>query len=69
MQEKYKGAKFYRPKDSPYGYTLVPDMDHYYGGIPMLIGKTTGYRPANPAISGQTPKQITSGRRYLVPTW
>ena len=69
LQEKYKGAKFYRPKDSPYGYTLVPDMDHYYGGIPMPIGKTTGYRPANPAISGQTPKQITSGRRYLVPTW
>ena len=62
LQEKYKGAKFYRPKDSPYGYTLVPDMDHYYGGIPMPIGKTTGYRPANPAISGQTPKQITSGR-------
>ena len=62
LQEKYKGAKFYRHKDSPYGYTLVPDMDHYYGGIPMPIGKTTGYRPANPAISGQTPKQITSGR-------
>ena len=61
LQEKYKGAKFYRPKDSPYGYTLVPDMDHYYGGIPMPIGKTTGYRPANPAISGQTPKQITGG--------
>lgn len=69
LQEKYKGAKFYRPKDSPYGYTLVPDMDHYYGGIPMPIGKTTGYRPANPAISGQTPKQITGGRRSLVPTW
>lgn len=69
LQEKYKGAKFYRPKDSPYGYTLVPDMDHYYGGIPMPIGKTTGYRPANPAISGQTPKQITSGRWSLVPTW
>ena len=69
LQKKYKGAKFYRPKDSPYGYTLVPDMDHYYGGIPMPIGKTTGYRPANPAISGQTPKQITSGRWSLVPTW
>lgn len=69
LQKKYKGAKFYRPKDSPYGYTLVPDMDHYYGGIPMPIGKTTGYRPANPAISGQTPKQITSGRGSLVPTW
>ena len=69
LQEKYKGAKFYRPKDSPYGYTLVPDMDHYYGGIPMPIGKTTGYRPANPAISGQTPKQITGGQRSLVPTW
>ena len=69
LQEKYKGAKFYRPKDSPYGYTLVPDMDHYYGGIPMPIGKTTGYRPANPAISGQTPKQITGGRWSLVPTW
>lgn len=69
LQEKYKGAKFYRPKDSPYGYTLVPDMDHYYGGIPMPIGKTTGYGPANPAISGQTPKQITSGQRSLVPTW
>lgn len=69
LQEKYKGAKFYRPKDSPYGYTLVPDMDHYYGGIPMPIGKTTGYKPANPAISGQTPKQITSGQRSLVPTW
>ena len=69
LQEKYKDAKFYRPKDSPYGYTLVPDMDHYYGGIPMPIGKTTGYRPANPAISGQTPKQITSGRWSLVPTW
>lgn len=69
LQEKYKGAKFYRPKDSPYGYTLVPDMDHYYGGIPMPIGKTTGYKPANPAISGQTPKQITSGRWPLVPTW
>ena len=69
LQEKYKGAKFYRPKDSPYGYTLVPDMDHYYGGIPMPIGKTTGYKPANPAISGQTPKQITGGRRSLVPTW
>ena len=68
LQEKYKGAKFYRPKDSPYGYTLVPDMDHYYGGIPMPIGKTTGYRPANPAISGQTPKQIT-GVTTLVPTW
>ena len=69
LQEKYKGAKFYRPKDSPYGYTLVPDMDHYYGGIPMPIGKTTGYKPANPAISGQTPKQITGGQRSLVPTW
>ena len=69
LQKKYKGAKFYRHKDSPYGYTLVPDMDHYYGGIPMPIGKTTGYRPANPAISGQTPKQITSGRWSLVPTW
>ena len=69
LQEKYKGAKFYRPKDSPYGYTLIPDMDHYYGGIPMPIGKTTGYRPANPAISGQTPKQITDGQRSLVPTW
>lgn len=69
LQEKYKGAKFYRPKDSPYGYTLVPDMDHYYGGIPMPIGKITGYRPANPAISGQTPKQITNGRWSLVPTW
>ena len=68
LQEKYKGAKFYRPKDSPYGYTLVPDMDHYYGGIPMPIGKTTGYKPANPAISGQTPKQITGGQRSLVPT-
>lgn len=68
LQEKYKGAKFYRPKDSPYGYTLVPDMDHYYGGIPMPIGKTTGYGPANPAISGQTPKQITGGQRSLVPT-
>ena len=68
LQEKYKDAKFYRPKDSPYGYTLVPDMDHYYGGIPMPIGKTTGYRPANPAISGQTPKQITGGIT-LVPTW
>ena len=68
LQEKYKGAKFYRPKDSPYGYTLVPDIDHYYGGIPMPIGKTTGYRPANPAISGQTPKQITGGQRSLVPT-
>ena len=68
LQEKYKGAKFYRPKDSPYGYTLVPDMDHYYGGIPMPIGKTTGYRPANPAISGQTPKQINGGMT-LVPTW
>ena len=69
LQKKYKGAKFYRPKGSPYGYTLVPDMDHYYGGIPMPIGKITGYRPANPAISGQTPKQITSGRWSLVPTW
>ena len=69
LQKKYKGAKFYRPKDSPYGYTLVPDMDHYYGGIPMPIGKTTGYKPANPAISGQTPKQITGGQRSLVPTW
>ena len=69
LQKKYKGAKFYKPKDSPYGYTLVPDMDHYYGGIPMPIGKTTGYRPANPAISGQTPKQITSGQWSLVPTW
>lgn len=69
LQEKYKDAKFYRPKDSPYGYTLVPDMDHYYGGIPMPIGKTTGYKPANPAISGQTPKQITGGRWSLVPTW
>lgn len=68
LQEKYKGAKFYRPKNSPYGYTLVPDMDHYYGGIPMPIGKTTGYKPANPAISGQTPKQITGGQRSLVPT-
>ena len=68
LQEKYKDAKFYRPKDSPYGYTLVPDMDHYYGGIPMPIGKTTGYRPANPAISGQTPKQINGGMT-LVPTW
>lgn len=68
LQEKYKGAKFYRPKDSPYGYTLVPDMDHYYGGIPMPIGKTTGYKPANPAISGQTPKQIIGGQRSLVPT-
>lgn len=63
LQEKYKGAKFYRPKGSPYGYTLVPDMDHYYGGIPMPIGKTTGYRPANPAVSGQTPEQITGGLR------
>ena len=69
LQEKYKGAKFYRPKDSPYGYTLVPDMDHYYGGTPMPIGKITGYKPANPAISGQTPKQITGGQRSLVPTW
>lgn len=69
LQEKYKGAKFYKPKDSPYGYTLVPDMDHYYGGIPMPIGKTTGYRPANPVISGQTPKQITGGQRSLVPAW
>ncbi len=68
LQEKYKDAKFYRPKDSPYGYTLVPDMDHYYGGIPMPIGKTTSYRPANPTISGQTPKQITGGTT-LVPTW
>ena len=68
LQEKYKYAKFYRPKGSPYGYTLVPDLDHYYGGTPMPIGKITGYRPANPAISGQTPKQITGGQRSLVPT-
>ena len=68
LQEKYKYAKFYRPKGSPYGYTLVPDLDHYYGGTPMPIGKITGYGPANPAISGQTPKQITGGQRSLVPT-
>ena len=67
LARKYKHAKFYRD-DNGYGYILTPDMEHYYGGTPMPIGKTVGYRPANPAIAGSNPKQITGGGA-LVPTW
>lgn len=66
-QNIYRYAKVYQTPEG-YSYTLVPDMDHYYGGIPMPIGRTIGYRPANPAITGSTPKQITGGGA-LVPTW
>ncbi len=44
---------------------MGPDMDHYYGGVPMPIGKTVGYRPANSAIAGSNPNYI-SGAGALV---